>query len=458
VPDIVSDIRRLWQHQGPRALLARGALGGLVANLVGAALGYGLHVLLARIMGPSHYGVFAYVPSWLDLLQMVGLFGLGPTIVRFAAAYRAQQRLGAIRGLLRFADRTALGASVLGAVGLVGVLLLLPPDALARIAEDPDDLARAFWIGAAILPVLVLSKLRTETIRGFGGATLSLTLEGVVRPALMLLLLLVTVVAVDGPITGSIALGLYGASLLGHYLLAEWLVRSRRPSGVSSVAPEYETRLWLDMALPTMFIMGTRILLGSTDRILVGTLLGTEQAGVYGAALRTSQLVTFGLTAVNAALAPLASSLHAAGDHRQLQRVLTLAAQGVFAWSLLGGIGLLVLGARILGWFGPGFEAGYGPLAVLAVGQAVNAGCGSVALVLQMTGHQRRVARIFAATAVLNVALDLALIPRLGMVGAAIGTGISMIDWNLALLVLVHRVLGLNPSVFGRRGDGRGAP
>jgi O-antigen/teichoic acid export membrane protein len=97
-----------------------------------------------------------------------------------------------------------------------------------------------------------------------------------------------------------------------------------------------------------------------------------------------------------------------------------------------------------MGWFGEAFEAGATCLVWLAAGQAVNALCGPVMYLLNMTGHERPAQRIVWAAALVNLALNLWAIPRFGIAGAAVATALSMALWNVAAAVAVKRLLGLS--------------
>jgi len=65
-----------------------------------------------------------------------------------------------------------------------------------------------------------------------------------------------------------------------------------------------------------------------------------------------------------------------------------------------------------------------------------------------MTGYEKDTALGLAISAVLNVLLNLILIPKFSMAGAAAATSISMIVWNLLLWCLVWKRLGIDSSVF----------
>ena len=85
---------------------------------------------------------------------------------------------------------------------------------------------------------------------------------------------------------------------------------------------------------------------------------------------------------------------------------------------------------------------------MLASACLVNALCGSVGLLLIMTGYERKAAAIMGTAALLNIIMNVVLIPLYGTVGAAISTAVSMVAWNLAMLYQVIRIHHINPSIF----------
>jgi len=80
----------------------------------------------------------------------------------------------------------------------------------------------------------------------------------------------------------------------------------------------------------------------------------------------------------------------------------------------------------------------------------VNAATGSVGNLLTMSGHERDAARGFVFAAVLNLVLNVLLIPAYGIVGAAVAAAISLISWNLILAALVYRRLGIHSTALGQ--------
>ena len=82
-------------------------------------------------------------------------------------------------------------------------------------------------------------------------------------------------------------------------------------------------------------------------------------------------------------------------------------------------------------------------LTILCIGQVVNVCMGSVGLVLNMTGNEKRTLRAQFITLILTVILLVALIPMFEAVGAAIAVSLGLICWNVIMAFDVYRLTGL---------------
>jgi O-antigen/teichoic acid export membrane protein len=185
------------------------------------------------------------------------------------------------------------------------------------------------------------------------------------------------------------------------------------------------------------------------DAIMVGAIRGTSAAGIYTVAARLARLLTWGVLTVNAIGGPLISDLYARGEHRELQRMVSLAAGGIAAFTVPAAAFMVLAGPWMLGIFGPEFTAGYGVLVLLAAAYSIRALSGTVGMLLAMTGHQREAAWGVGSGAAVNILLNALLIPRFGMLGGAIATATSSAFYNCILYLLVRSRLNLEPTVLG---------
>jgi len=436
----------LWKKlngSGIGAVLAKGAGGAFVVMVLGAVMAFGSNVLLARLMGVTQYGIYIYVLTWINLLALVCKLGMTTSLLRFVAAYNANAEWGLFRGVLGHSMKYVSVASIL--IGLVtAALIWILHDSIGL------DQARTFWLALLLLPLLALTGLRSATLRALKHVVKAALPDSFFRPLLIIVLASISFLYTRNDLS-AVQVMLFNviALLIALYIGTVWLIKVL-PSELRDIPPVYSEREWLKVSLPLFLMSAMSLVLHQSDIIMVGIMLDTEHAGIYAVAVRISELVIFGLTAVNAIAVPMISELYSTGKHLELQRMITLAARGIFVFILIGCAVLLTLGEYVLGLFGEEFVTAYVPLLILLAGQSVNALAGSVGFLMTMTGHQNQAAWIIGVSALINIILNIILIPMFGIIGAAIATAGTTVLWNGLMLVYVLRNLNINPTILAR--------
>jgi O-antigen/teichoic acid export membrane protein len=169
-----------------------------------------------------------------------------------------------------------------------------------------------------------------------------------------------------------------------------------------------------------------------------------EAIAIYYAASRILQLVAFGQYATTAATAQRFSTLAATGDMARLRALAQHATWFNVVVSTAAAIVVFWAAPSLLSLFGAGFESGATVLTILVAGLILQAAAGPGEDILNMLGHQRACAATFVVSLALNVALNLALIPYFGLIGAALATTISVGARSFALSWVVKSRLGMN--------------
>jgi O-antigen/teichoic acid export membrane protein len=216
----------------------------------------------------------------------------------------------------------------------------------------------------------------------------------------------------------------------------------------------YESARWLPGAVKLVLVNSMYLLNVNADILLLGAIVGSEAAGIYKVATRGADLVMYSAFVINVPLAPIIAKLHAAGDRERLRRAIRLSTRVAALIALPVATGLVFFGDRFLALFGEGFQRGRSALAILSISQLVNAATGPVGSIMVMTGHETRTAIAVTIGAFTNIALNLILIPRYGILGAAVATTTSMMLWNGMLVLQVWSKLRIDPTIVGLvRGD-----
>src|SRR5690606_2292490 len=92
------------------------------------------------------------------------------------------------------------------------------------------------------------------------------------------------------------------------------------------------------------------------------------------------------------------------------------------------------------------FIVGHRALYIIAIGQAINAFFGSSISILTMSGNEKFVIKGMFWSAIINAILNLILIPKMGIDGAAISASISIVVWNLYLWVAIRHQIGIDST------------
>jgi O-antigen/teichoic acid export membrane protein len=217
-----------------------------------------------------------------------------------------------------------------------------------------------------------------------------------------------------------------------------------------------QARSWLSSAFSLALIVGAAQLNKQVDVVLLGLLDTAESVGIYRVAAQGALLVIFPLMAINAAIAPHFARLHQAGEIRSLQKVATASSRAVFVLTLPLFLSLAFFGEWIVTLlFGPEFALAALPLTILAGGQMLAATVSSAAILLAMTGHERDTAKVLVGCLVINVCANLALIPSMGFIGAALAATFTVVLQNLTLWRLARHRLNIETMFFGARDNGR---
>ena len=432
-----------FEATGVEGRLARGAIGsfGLKVALIGFS--FLISFILARALGVAEYGSYAYVLAWVNFLSIPALLGLDQLVIREVAARQAESEWGVVRGLLRWSNKITLSLS-LAIASLAAVMAWV----LARQVNSIQ--VSTFLTALILLPLLTLTRLRQSAMRGLQHVIAGQLPEALIQPAIFILLILASHQLFRWVLHARTAVGLSAVAMAIALVAGAALLSSSLPREAKLATPEYRSSEWMASAWPLLIFNGIGVINLQVPILLLGTIKGAETAGLYAIATRVADLIAFGLTSVNLALAPVAARLWAQKDLRQLQQVVTNSARAVLVLTGPVAAALLVFGDRVLAVFGLEFTKGYPALIILVIGQIANVALGSVGLLLIMTGHEREVVIVTAVCAGLNVVLNLIMIPSLGMMGAAFAVTISLIVWNVWLAYWVYRRLAIHSTALGR--------
>lgn len=406
------------------------------------ALGFVTNVILVRLLGVHHYGIYVFIMSWFGLLTVISMFGLRQVLIREVSKYYEQKQWGLIRGILVWSTQQTFLFSI-GCAVVFGIFVWL-----IRYQLD-SSIFPAAWIALAALPISVESGILASVMQGLRYVTLSKAPTILIQGPFFLLLLLVFGIVMSLNIDSAAALGLTLVSLVVTLAVILWLLFRILPDQVKISESHYESDNWRKSGLTMLMADGIAELNVRVPLILIGLLAAVEVTGIFNVAQLLTGIAGLILLSINAALSPIISSIYASGDIDRLQRLVTRATRLMFVCTMLMAILILLTRDWLLQFFGEGF-VGVGPvLSLLIIGQLINTAAGPVGQLLLMTGYERDVTRTMLNSTVLLIALLIFLIPVFDAVGAGVASLISTVYWNIALSLLTLKRLGIDGTILG---------
>ena len=355
-----------------------------------------------------------------------------------------------IQRLTAYATGSGLGPLLLRSVtgtGIVRVAALV----ISRTHHSP--LAAALLLGAPMIPLLTLARVRAGALQGLQFIVRGQIPETLIRPVLLSALIF-GVVAAGVRFTPGVAMALNSASAAVVLLLAHVWLKRRMPPRSAEIARH--GRRWLASSIPIGLTDGMRILQMELSVLLLGLIAAPAEAGLFRIAAVTSFAAAMPVALINHVAFSVIARLYAEKNIGQLQRALTRLAQAQFAGVMALCIPLLVAPEFLLSLvFGQQYGPAANTLRILALAQMVTSAFGLNAALLNMTHHERRVSRAMMFALGLNLLLMPILALRWGKIGGAIALAAALILWNVLTWVDARRLLGLETSVvrFASAGD-----
>ncbi|MEM8946005.1 MAG: oligosaccharide flippase family protein [Planctomycetota bacterium] len=415
---------------------AFGAIAAIASRLAAAGLTFVLGIVLARVLGYSAYGEYAFVLAIVQLITIVSKFGLDNAALRFAAEYRAKNSHGALLSFL--GDTKKINISVSG-----GIAALFACGTCVLRAQMHQGVFLCCLVGAILLAILPVVQVREATLVALGKVTQSL-IGPVVTPAIFIVYLLASRAFMPTNSSSSAAMFLHVlAALTGLVIASIFLTRSVGSVPRGEVRQPVMNSEWRSMAFSMMVVNVLIYIQGQSGTIFSGVLLGTEQAGLFSVATRISGASLLGLSSINMIAAPRMAALYAKQDRHGLQRLAKHCAWGSLAFSLPVVALTAIYGRVLLQYFGPEFVQAHMTLLLLLVGLIINSSTGAVAHLLYMTGNHSTCLQVYGVFSVVTVLLHLSLIPSYGILGAAVTTTIVQAAWNSVLVYYVRKKVGI---------------
>jgi O-antigen/teichoic acid export membrane protein len=433
------------------------AKGGSIAFLVncgGLLFGYLFVILISRIYKNSTatiYGQYVIVTLLIRIGSIVTRFGTDTTMLQLTAALSTKKLWG---NIIQASKKLLTLLFIFGAV--TTLLTFVFYKQFGSLFKLPG---KTILISGVFIIPMALGLFFSQSLRGLKKIGISTFLRSSSLPILNFVLLPVFLIFItkNSPYFSSLPVYTFFISIIITAIVG--MFYWTRAAGTSQSAKtlydeaEYKTTGQLfDLSYP-LLLAESMIFIGTwVDQLLLSILGNGTDVGIFNVCIKYSMVASLSLQAVNTISAPKFSEYFFKNDYVGLARNVQKTTKMIF-WTTVPIVTIYFIFPKfLLGIFGSSFTPGVWAFIILTVGALVNVITGSVGVLLQMTGHQKTVQNILLVTIVIQVILNVILIPPYGVTGAAIASTICLIIPNLGMAFYVKKYFKFNSIyLFGFR-------
>lgn len=391
----------------------RQSIVSLIWQIAFTAIGFLSTMYFAYAVGASVLGAYFLFYAYLNIIGLVSEGGFGGAAIKRISEGEEQDAYFSASIVLRSAFVTVVVVALI---------------AFRSYFVDFNDAGTFIWLLLALIVSLFAGSV-SNGIQGRGKMGIAATavfIDSVSR-------IIVQVAAIFlgfgvAGLAGGFVAGMLVASIVQlrfldlHFVRFEW----RHIKSLSM------------FSLGIFLITGGMTVFSTADTIMIGYYLNNADVGVYRIALQFTVLAAFTTTALRSTLYPRVSRWGKTCETGLIEESLSRAFTYSFVLAIPIIAGGILLGDKFLYYFyGPEFGHGYMTMVVLFLVQIVNIFQYFFTTYLIALDHLKDLFKITVVAVAANIALNAALIPVIGIAGAAIATLVTMgLNAFLAFLVL----------------------
>lgn len=405
-----------------------------IGFIVQFGLGFASRVVIARYLGQVDYGLVNIGLTVLTTASIIVLLGLNTGISRFLPRHENPEDR---RGVLVSAFSLVVPVALL----VSGAIVVFADVIATAVFKNPsaEPIIRLFGV---IIPMMVLIKLTVGSIRGQQEATPRVLIQNIGIPVLRF-----------GAIVVAVVLGLGVIGVSGAYMAAYALVGAgslyylyRRTELFERTDATPMRRDLLSFSAPLIIVTTMNMVHGNIDVFVLGYFQSASEVGTYTAVYPLTKLLKMGLITFGFLFMPLISELHADGRDAEARRTYQIVSKWVLFVTLPLFLVFITYPEIVIRYtFGEEYLAGATALAILSIGFFANAVAGPSGDTLVAIGSTRLIMVYNTIAAGVNVALNLLLVPRYSLVGAAVATTIAFVVMNGLYVAQLYYSVGVHP-------------
>lgn len=405
----------------PLKTVVKGAGVFLIGMLFSKFFNYFFRLVAARL-GTESYGIITLSISFVSVLAVLATLGLNNGVLRYAPFYHGKGEEKKVRGVINFSLKVSLLCGL-----IIGVLLFIFSGFISRTFfpnVNQQVLPGVLRIISATLPLTAVLFIFFASFEAFRLLKYEIYTKNIFDGAFKLAFAFLAVYFGYG-VFG--VMFVYLAAILGSVILSFYYL-NKYVFPLFKAERERVSKELLYYSLPLVLSGLCIILISSVDSWVIGFFRNASEVGIYNAALPTAQILLLLPSIILILFLPVLAELYAKEDKESFRAVYKSTTKWVFLMNL-GIVVLFVLFSKdvmnIL--FGKDYILASLPFTILSVGFFASSIFATAEKMLMVVKKTKFILLSYIVVLVLNAALNIYLVPKYSIKGAAIASASSYV-------------------------------
>lgn len=421
------------------SLLTKGLGLNFIGHTTGAILEFLTHVALARFLGPNGFGLYMLGWTVMKLSRLVAGMGLERGVVRYGVRFWPEDPKG-----LKEVIFQAVGMTFVSGLIFAASIFFLAPSLADNVFKMPEltSVLRCFSVMIILIALMRVTAAATRITRLMHYSVFTVK---ILQPATCILMVVLFVGILKGGVNAAILT--VGFSF---FIATVWSIKQLRSmySEIFTLKIRFSiySKELLLFSLPTAMVGFLMLINQWLDRLFIGYFMTSADTGIYSAASQVSVLFGIITAMFNLTLGSFAANFFHRGQMDRLKSLYRMSTKWALYISMMIYLAIAIFPEPVIAIaFGTSYLPGTIPLVLLVTAHLLMIAPGSVGVLLIMSGNQNIWLAASSVSIVINIALNMLLIPMMGISGAALATGGSMAMLFAIGLILVKKRLDMTP-------------
>jgi len=415
-------------------------------KFIGYILGLVSNFVLARFYGPKILGQFALVLATVNMISIFTIFGFNNGLTKYISRYRVTKQTKRLNEIIKIAFIYGVLFSLIGAI-----LLFLLKDIVANNVFKDSGLVNCLTYGSWLVIPLTIISIFNGLYRGFKQLQYPVISNEIIRRIIFSIIIIIfallnfknTPVVIISSLFAQILVVFY---LIGKISTLKINFKNILLIPIDNTLKEKKVKKEFFIYSSTLILISfMNIILHRIDKVMLGIYMTSEIVGIYNIASTVAGLITFLLVSSNMIFSSVISELYSVNKIKILGDLYSTITKWIIISTLPIVISIVFFPDTIMKFFGEVYIIGSSALVILALGQMINVFVGANGYILNMCGHEKLLLINNISMAIINVIFNAVLIPKIGILGAALSTGMSIAIINIIKVFEVKFLLGIIP-------------